>query len=74
MPEAQPTWRRSLGDVLAVAIVVVAVVLGAAVLTDFLPEPLRRLILDTPLAIAVLLVGTVWILWRITRKPPGDGR
>ena len=70
-PKAQPSWRRSLIDVLRVAVVVVMVVLGVAFATDFLPKPLRDLIVETPLAIGVLLGGTVWLLWRIARRP-GD--
>lgn len=70
-PETQPSWRRSLVDVLRVAVVVVMVVLGIAFATDFLPKPLRDLIVETPLAIGVLLGGTAWLLWRIARRP-GD--
>lgn len=70
-PEAQPSWRRSLVDVTRVAVVVVMVVLGIAFATDFLPKPLRDLIVETPLAIGVLLGGTAWLLWRIARRP-GD--
>ena len=62
----QPGWR----DVLAVGAVVVAVVLGAAVLTSLLPVSLQRVVFQTPLAIAVLVLGTAWLLWRITRRPP----
>ncbi len=74
MPEPQPTWRRSVVDVVAIGVLVVAAVLGAAILTDFLPDPARRLILDTPLAILVLIGGTAWVLWRITRSAPAGDR
>lgn len=67
--EVQPSWRRSLRDVLRVAITVVVIVLGAAFVTDLLPASLRGLIVDTPLAIAVLVGGTAWLLWRIARRP-----
>jgi len=70
--EIQPTWRRSLRDVGWVAVAVVGIVLGAAVVTDFLPEAVRGLIVDTPLAIAVLIGGTAWLLWRIGRRRSDD--
>jgi uncharacterized membrane protein AbrB (regulator of aidB expression) len=60
----QPGWR----DVLLVAIVVVAVVLGAAVLTSVLPTGAQEIVFHTPLAILVLIVGTGWLLWRIARR------
>ena len=63
----QPGWR----EVLLLAAAVVAVVLGAAALTSLLPADARRLVLDTPLAIAVLVGGTAWLLWRIGRRPSG---
>jgi len=67
-----PTWTGSLRVVLLVAAAVAAVVLGAAVLTSLLPTDLQRLIFHTPLAIAVLSVGTAWVLWGIARRrPPG---
>lgn len=49
---------------------VVAVVLGAAVLTNLLPPQVREVVYDTPLTIAVLLVVTAWVLWRISRREP----
>ena len=60
-------WRQ----VLTVAAVAVGVVLGAAFLTAVLPTDAQRVIFHTPLLIAVLLVGTGFVLWRIaTRRPP----
>jgi FtsH-binding integral membrane protein len=60
-------WR----DVLIVAAVAVAVVLGAAILTAVLPAEAQRLIFHTPLLIGVLIVGTGFVLWRIAaRRPP----
>ena len=47
---------------------VVAVVLGAAVLTGLLPTPIQEVVFHTPLAIVVLIVGTGWLLWRISRR------
>ena len=62
-----PGWR----EVLLVAAAVVGLVLGAAALTWLLPTELQRVVFHTPLAIAVLVVGTVFVLWRIAvRKPP----
>jgi FtsH-binding integral membrane protein len=58
-------------QVLIVAAVAVAVVLGAAFLTAVLPTEAQRLIFHTPLLIGVLVVGTAFVLWRIaTRRPP----
>ena len=59
----QPGWGR----VLVVAAVVVALVLGAAIATSLLPTAAQEVIFHTPLTILVLLVGTGWVLWRITR-------
>ena len=66
--EARPIgWR----EVLIVAAVAVGAVLGAAFLTAVLPTDAQRVIFHTPLLIAVLLVGTGVVLWRIaTRRPP----
>jgi hypothetical protein len=47
------------------------IVLGAAVLTSILPTGLQELVFHTPLAIIVLIAGTGWLLWRISRRPPG---
>jgi len=63
----QPGWR----EVIIVAAVAVAVVMGAAVLTSVLPTNLQEVVFHTPLAIVVLIVGTGWLLWRIARRPPG---
>ncbi len=59
----QPGWVQ----VLLVAIAVVGVVLGAAVLTSLLPVEVQEAVFQTPLLIAVLIVGTGWLLWRISR-------
>ena len=64
----QPGWL----EVLAVAACVVVIVLGAAALTGFLPGPIREAILDGPVMIGVLIVGTGWLLWRISRGRPAD--
>ena len=59
----QPGWR----EVLLVAVAVVAVVLGAAVLTSLLPKEVQATIFHAPVLIVVLIVGTGWLLWRIGR-------
>lgn len=53
-----------------VAVAIVAVVLGAAVLTSLLPETVQDVVFRTPLAILVLVIGTAWLLWRISRGRP----
>ncbi len=63
----EPGWR----DVLALAGAAVAVVLGAAILTSILPNWIQEIVFHTPLAIIVLIAGTGWLLWRISRRPPG---
>jgi FtsH-binding integral membrane protein len=66
--ETRPAGLR---EVLIVAAVAVAVVLGAAILTSVLPMDAQRLIFHTPLAIVVLVAGTGLVLWRIAvRRPP----
>jgi uncharacterized membrane protein len=65
----QPGWR----EVLLVAAAVVAVVLGAAVVTSLLPVAVQDAIFHAPILIGVLIVGTGWLLWRISRgRPSGD--
>jgi hypothetical protein len=56
-------------DVLLVAAVAVAVVLLAAGLTALLPREGQSLVFHTPLLIAVLVLGTAYVLWRIIRAP-----
>ena len=70
VPDRQPGWR----EVIVVAVVVVAIVLGAAVLTSILPTPVQEVVFHTPLAIIVLIVGTGWLLWRISRRANPTGR
>ena len=65
--------RRTVGwrEVLIVATVAVAAVLGAAILTSVLPTDAQRVIFHTPLLIGVLIGGTALVLWRIAaRRPP----
>jgi hypothetical protein len=53
-----------------VAAAVVAVVAALAVATGLLPPGVQRVVYETPLAIAILIVGTGWLLWRVSRRPP----
>lgn len=63
----QVGWRA----VLTVAVIAVAVVLGASFLTGVLPADAQRVVFDSPLVVVVVIVGTTWLLWRIaTRRPP----
>jgi uncharacterized membrane-anchored protein len=64
---AQPGWR----EVVLVAAAVVVVVLGAAFATSLLPASVQEVVFHTPVAIAVLVGGTGWLLWRISRRGPG---
>ncbi len=66
----QPGWPQ----VVLVAAVVVAVVLGAAIATSLLPTAAQEIVFHTPLTIVVLIVGTGWLLWRIARRGPGEPR
>ncbi|MEX2184469.1 MAG: hypothetical protein WEC14_08470 [Chloroflexota bacterium] len=64
---AEPGW----GLVIVVAAVVVVAVLGAAAGTSLLPTEVQRLIFHGPVLIAILVVGTAWVLWRVSRGRPG---
>ncbi len=67
----QPGWREAL----LVAAALVAIVLGAAVLTSLLPTAVQTAIFHAPILILVLIVGTGWVLWRISRgRPPVPDR
>jgi FtsH-binding integral membrane protein len=57
--------------VLAVAALVVAGVLGAALVTGLLPPELQRIVFHSPALIVVLLAGTTVVLWRVARHGPG---
>ena len=61
----QPGWR----EVLIVAAVAVAAVLGLAVLTSLLPTDVQQVVFHSPLLIVVLILGTGVVLWRISRGP-----
>jgi FtsH-binding integral membrane protein len=67
--------ERSVGlrEVLLVAGLSVAVVLGAAIATSFLPNALQEVVFRSPLLIVVLIVGTAALLWGIARpRSPGE--
>ena len=67
--------ERSVGlrEVLLVAGLTVAVVLGAAIATSLLPKGLQEVVFRTPLLIIVLIGGTAALLWGIARpRPPGE--
>jgi FtsH-binding integral membrane protein len=66
---------RNIGlrEVIAVAGLTVAVVLGAAIATSILPKALQEIVFKTPLLIVVLIGGTAALLWGIARpRPPGE--
>ena len=65
-PVRAPGWR----EVLVVAAVIVAIVLGLAVATSFLPADAQGIIFKTPLLIVVLIVGTAAVLVRLVQRPP----
>ena len=50
------------------AVLVVGGVLGIAALATFVP-PIHDIFNRLPIAIVVLVGGTAWVLWRITRRP-----
>ena len=65
---AQPGWPQ----VILVGFAVVVGVLAAAAVTGFLPTPIQQAIFHGPVLIVVLIVGTAWLLWRISRGRPVD--
>ena len=70
-PVADGVRAIGLRQVLIVAAAAVGAVLGAAILTAVLPADAQGVIFHTPLLIAILLVGTGVVLWRVaTRRPP----
>jgi len=64
--QRQPGWR----EVILVAAAIVLVVLGAAAATSLLPTELQQAIFHGPVLIAFLILGTGWLLWRISRGRP----
>jgi len=65
---AEPGWWGEVRTVIVVAAVVVAVVLVVGAVAVLVP-PIGDLFARLPIAIVALLVGTGWVLWRITRRP-----
>jgi heme A synthase len=65
----QAGWR----EVLIVAVGVVALVLGLAFATSLLPTQAQEVVFHTPFLIIVLIVGTGWWLWRVSRRQ-SEGR
>ncbi|HYM84306.1 MAG TPA: hypothetical protein VEY67_09170 [Candidatus Dormibacteraeota bacterium] len=64
--ERAPGWR----EVLVVAVLVVAAVLGAAVVTGLLPESFQRVVFHQPLLIGFLVLGTIVVMWSVARRRP----
>ena len=67
-PRREPGWPQ----VALVAVAVVGVVFGAAIVTGLLPIEIQRAIFYGPVLIGVLIVGTGWLLWRIAHGRPLD--
>jgi hypothetical protein len=65
---ADPRWRDEVREVGLLAVLVVGGVLAVAALATFVPA-VADLFDRLPIAIAVLIGGTAWVLWRITRRP-----
>jgi hypothetical protein len=63
--------RDELRPVLGVALGVVVVVLAVAAVAIFVPG-IRDVFARLPIAILVLIGGTAWVLWQITRRSPSS--
>jgi FtsH-binding integral membrane protein len=68
-PISQPGARH----VALLGVGLVVLVLAAAAATALLPADVQTLVFHTPLLIAVLVVGTALVLWRILRAPGPGG-
>jgi UDP-N-acetylglucosamine:LPS N-acetylglucosamine transferase len=66
-PGGEARWRDEIREVGLLAVLVVGGVLGVAALATFVP-PVHDLFDRLPIAIVVLIGGTAWVLWRITRR------
>jgi hypothetical protein len=64
--------RIGLREVLLVAGIAVAAVLGLQLLTYVLPPGAQGVVLDSPVLIALIVVGTVGLLWWIARRTPPE--
>jgi hypothetical protein len=60
----------TLRDVLFVAGLVVAGVLGVSVLTGVIPGVGKDLVFQTPIVITILVIGTALMLFRVGRRTP----
>jgi hypothetical protein len=60
----------TLRDVLFVAGLVVAGVLGVSVLTGVVPGVGKDLVFQTPIVITILVIGTALMLFRVGRRTP----
>ncbi len=67
---AERAGAVGLRQVVLVAVAVVGIVLGLAVVTSLLPADAQRIVFRTPLLIAILVVGTALVLVRLVRRPP----
>jgi hypothetical protein len=68
-PPSRAARQPGIREVLLVAAVVVALVLAADAVTGILPPGLQDVVVHTPAAIVVLVLGTAFVLWRILRAP-----
>jgi UDP-N-acetylglucosamine:LPS N-acetylglucosamine transferase len=66
-PGGEARWRDEIREVGLLAVLVVGGVLGVAALATFVPL-VHDLFDRLPIAIVVLIGGTAWVLWRITRR------
>ena len=66
--------ERAVGlrEVLGVAAIAVAVVLGASFLTGLLPAGAQKAFFDSPVVALVVIGGTAWILWRLAHRQPPE--
>jgi hypothetical protein len=62
--ERQPGWPQ----VLTIAVVIVAIVLAIAAISNLVPS-VGDVFATFPIVIAVFIVGTVVVVWRIVRAP-----
>jgi hypothetical protein len=71
VPDARRESRLAdeIRSVVGVSVAVVVIVLAVAAVAIFVPG-VGELFARLPIAIAVLLLGTGWVLWRITRRTP----
>jgi hypothetical protein len=60
-------WRQA---VLVLGVVLDVVLVGAAI--TLIVPPLRDVVLHTPITIAVLVAGTILVLWRLASRPPAS--